>query len=1126
MNKSKFLKKSLAAVLAVLMIAAMIPLSAAAASAPTVYVGGTKIDFSSGNSQSVTVSQSPVAIGWDWPADGSTQLYVVQKDSTEVRVADGTAAVTTLDLAAHYNADADGVYTVPLLLKEKNENDVYVTVGEYTLLVKVDEADINKDTSIKEVAGLTGMVTYTIADDKIIVVLPFGKTYTDAGLDGALDEDNFKPTVDEATIDFTAATATANAIVKVTAKGGMAVKEYEVVVENQTGIATFSVPTQTADAEIDNSGKTIDVNVSVDTDLTKVVPTFTLGETVDRVTCEKGGGSTDVVNVISGETALNFTSDGTTKEARTFDVILKDGTSVEVTVDLTKAEGSEAVLKAIQVGTSARTEVSGDTVTVTMGAKEDFKDAVTVVAEVSTNAEVVILSQKGVAFTTTGNIATSTTNAVDISGKTFVLRVTAEDGKAHKDYTINLVAAGESEKKLTDFTIKKGADSYSAVWSTDGMTGTITLPFKLKSDAALADFVIYATPSAGASVTMIDRAGSGTKAIENGKTKYSEVKAFVINQNQGLVTVIADDNSKSTYTIKLRFEDPRQESKLLGAEAVNTAEVTDITADWTFKGTLKSVEDKATAGKKVDALELTVPNSTAADTDTYFSSLSLSAGAKAYIVAAAKLEEVKALDKDIISDQAGSLQEITLSADVLGAFASNKLDLAKAVKLYVIDEKMNAQVVSGTTTETNITADGAGNLGNLLQTGDAHLYYVYAVKAPAEKGTKLLSLTSDSDKNVTVAKKGDTYTITVPNSYNDNANATFGLNFSLSRLATLTADDPTNAGTPLTTEWVSDNGKKGTTGATVFKIASGQLNDGTDDVTASGAGLLTVTAEDGTSTESYKLVVKVAEKEKGAAIKSLKVGNTAATISGKTINLTLPFGTELYPVKLDITADKMAAVEINGVPYNSTNNYNLNSDLTIKVTSEDQATVNVYTLKTKLGERFSDVPADAWFAPYVEQAFDAGIVKGRGDGVFGPYDTITREDFAVMTVRMLGVEVDENATVPFKDEASVSAYAKGAVAYCAANKILNGYEDGNFNPKATITREEAAKILAAALKLDVTGTTTFADNARIQSWAVPYVAACQKAGIFGGDEANRFNPQQKITRAETAKVMVDSLKIK
>ena len=217
---------------------------------------------------------------------------------------------------------------------------------------------------------------------------------------------------------------------------------------------------------------------------------------------------------------------------------------------------------------------------------------------------------------------------------------------------------------------------------------------------------------------------------------------------------------------------------------------------------------------------------------------------------------------------------------------------------------------------------------------------------------------------------------------------------------------------------------------------------------------------------------------------------------------------------------------INGSEYKATNNYSLNSDVTITVTSEDGKTTNVYTLKTTLGERFTDVPANAWFAEYVEKAVDAGIVLGQGNGTFNPYGNITREDFAMMTVRMLGVEVDEDATVPFKDEASVSAYAKGAVAYCAANKILNGYEDGNFNPKATITREEAAKILAAALKLEVTGTTTFADNARIQSWAVPYVAACQKAGIFGGDEANRFNPQQKITRAETAKVMVDSLKIK
>jgi len=425
------------------------------------------------------------------------------------------------------------------------------------------------------------------------------------------------------------------------------------------------------------------------------------------------------------------------------------------------------------------------------------------------------------------------------------------------------------------------------------------------------------------------------------------------------------------------------------------------------------------------------------------------------------------------------------------------------------------------------------DLDDAVDSKDAKVYYVYAVKADPEKGSALTSIKSVVDTNVTAKLSGGKITITVPASYalangdsyssTTHANITFTLNFAMSKLASMT---DSTAGTPVAL--LSDNGKTKDDGTKLYV----QLEaDGTPKLhfaadNAEVTGNWVVTSEDGANSTKYPVSVKVAPAETGATIKSRKVGNSSASISGSTINLTLPFGTVLNPIKLDITADKMAKVFINGSEYKATNNYSLNSDVTITVTSEDGKTTNVYTLKTKLGERFSDVPADAWFAEYVEKAVDAGIVLGQGNGTFNPYGNITREDFAMMTVRMLGVEVDENATVPFKDEASVSAYAKGAVAYCAANKILNGYEDGNFNPKATITREEAAKILAAALKLEVTGTTTFADNARIQSWAVPYVAACQKAGIFGGDEANRFNPQQKITRAETAKVMVDSLKIK
>jgi len=289
-----------------------------------------------------------------------------------------------------------------------------------------------------------------------------------------------------------------------------------------------------------------------------------------------------------------------------------------------------------------------------------------------------------------------------------------------------------------------------------------------------------------------------------------------------------------------------------------------------------------------------------------------------------------------------------------------------------------------------------------------------------------------------------------------------------------------------------------------------------------------VTAEDGKSTSKYTIRYKVAEKQMGADLLEVSVNGTKAAITaGSTIvNLTLPVGTKLNPQKLNITASKMASVTINGQAYKPTNSYDLSSDLEIVVTSEGGEVVNSFTLKTQVAKGFSDVKSGDWFYNYVSQAVASGVVLGYDDGTFKPYNNISRQEFAVMTMRMLGGAADPNATIPYTDGDQVADWAKDAVAYCAANKILNGYEDGTFKPNVTITREEAAKILAAALKLEVTGTTTFADNARIQTWAVPYVAACQKAGIFGGDEANRFNPQQKITRAETAKVMVDSLKIK
>ncbi|NBJ74929.1 S-layer homology domain-containing protein [Neglecta sp. X4] len=291
---------------------------------------------------------------------------------------------------------------------------------------------------------------------------------------------------------------------------------------------------------------------------------------------------------------------------------------------------------------------------------------------------------------------------------------------------------------------------------------------------------------------------------------------------------------------------------------------------------------------------------------------------------------------------------------------------------------------------------------------------------------------------------------------------------------------------------------------------------------------LTVTSESGVA-KPYKIKeVKVADANTGAEITAAKVNGVTASINqtAETITASVPFGTNLGQIKLELTASKMASVKINNAAFDADTTYDLRKPVKIEVQSEKGDKTTVYTLTVKTGEQFSDVPANAWFAPYVKEAFEKNIVQGIGEGLFGPYTHITREDFAVMTGRMLGITVDEDATVPFKDASSVSGYAKGYVAYFAEEGIIGGYEDSTFKPKNNITREEAAKILAVALDLEVTGTPTFADTNKIAGWAKNYVYACVNAKMLMGEGNNTFNPLGSTIRAAaaTAAVRVDNAK--
>lgn len=126
----------------------------------------------------------------------------------------------------------------------------------------------------------------------------------------------------------------------------------------------------------------------------------------------------------------------------------------------------------------------------------------------------------------------------------------------------------------------------------------------------------------------------------------------------------------------------------------------------------------------------------------------------------------------------------------------------------------------------------------------------------------------------------------------------------------------------------------------------------------------------------------------------------------------------------------------------------------------------IFEITSQDVQEYEDVKSDDWFKPYVDKLSGAGIVTGY-DGKFSPYDNITRQDAAVICLRIsekCSAKLDGESE--FADKANIASYALEAVGALSANEIMNG--DGtNFYPLNNLTRGETAAILCrlkAALK--------------------------------------------------------------
>jgi len=106
-----------------------------------------------------------------------------------------------------------------------------------------------------------------------------------------------------------------------------------------------------------------------------------------------------------------------------------------------------------------------------------------------------------------------------------------------------------------------------------------------------------------------------------------------------------------------------------------------------------------------------------------------------------------------------------------------------------------------------------------------------------------------------------------------------------------------------------------------------------------------------------------------------------------------------------------------------------------------------------------------WGEGRIQALIDAGVIDTSLYGAsYAPEGLITREEIAMMTVRMIG-ELTGAISIPFADVGTIGLGYHTYVAEAFAQGIITGYPDDTFRPYGSASRAEAAVMAIRALRV-------------------------------------------------------------
>lgn len=148
------------------------------------------------------------------------------------------------------------------------------------------------------------------------------------------------------------------------------------------------------------------------------------------------------------------------------------------------------------------------------------------------------------------------------------------------------------------------------------------------------------------------------------------------------------------------------------------------------------------------------------------------------------------------------------------------------------------------------------------------------------------------------------------------------------------------------------------------------------------------------------------------------------------------------------------------------------------------------------GRRFQDVATDHRYCDSVEELARRQILNGYPDGTFRPDAPVTRAEMAKMLVLTQGLKPEPDKPLPFSDTAGHWATRDGYLQAAVDAGMINGFPDGTFRPDDPVTRAQAAKMVVAMRGMKPEAGPSYSDITGSE-WFAGWVAAARNADLIG-----------------------------